>query len=835
MYFVETAACQQVNPFYQNYFQQLPVVVNPGIHTAEQQVTSIVSRLAMSVFTKRVVLKNLHRFSYMLDLCNRFDYRSQRILRKQLFFLQEVMEQSGVQENFMQSDKILNRVQFLLNSSSNVSEILIELALIIYFSDNTTRAQEFLYLEHQQAVSDFYFARKFSVLREQSLPIKNILREFSEIVFTTSNGYNSGGLHAVKHLLFGLSSFLNELHLNHMMIVLDHMIQESEKSFDQIFSSTVNVDSQMKKFIAEDLDIANEELISSVHVFRACFIVLLASIKQVYTEPNCYAIASLIFAIQNRPECVVRCIVNFLQSGECKFGAVTIALPKISNYLLNWLALGNRNCEFSPRGSSSERSQLLQLTLGLVECRNHNCELGVKEKLITFICDWLLQYFKIKSENVNLEGDAQLLVDRIGKTLSERIIFFPRYDKETNLFEDIGKTKNRELLTRASLGMIYKFDDEGETDYYYLNSFELFSQIIFNLLVSFNLQYNSPVFEKIVISFSLEEVRSLADGLAVYISQELNLGLDSEYVKRCDLVTFVNCGGFTKAAGSFFGIPFKNSGVPEGRARLDNFLSQIFGCLDFFYKEKMASVLVGSSTHSWVLTKNNFFSKFSNATELQNYIRSIVLSAGDKVKERMKLNVPDQIKKNLISQIARCKLTAPEFNTYGDFASFIKPVLIGLASKSKAYKISSIINIEFNKLVISLDELREVLGFMRIDFSEQDVCEIHGMLPKKYRQSISIANILRDILIKKGVILSRYEIELSICFLCANGTLSVPIYLGDLNYGSDVHSKNDLIAEMNALSESMQLYVRAGDGSFVSETPFWKENSPFYLTELMVD
>ena len=838
-------ALQLINLFQFNSHENILFALDARVRNMQAWVNADISRLGKEILIQRQVLANVRRLARLLDQCNRFDDADlQERLKDQILFLDKVMDVSGVQNDFTQVEKIMCRVECLINTSTSFDEIMSELALITYFADDHELCQEFLNLRNDQTVLNFYISRKLSsTLSQMSIDkTKSLLGEFSKIVFTMSCGYNECGLYVIKDLLYQLAEHFNEVHYNHMMIVLDHMMKKSKDAFDQIFSSPVNVHPELKKIVATDLKISVDSIILPAHFFRACFIMLLIHIRQVENEPNCYAVAALIFSIQNRPDCVLRFIVDCFESGECKFGNQTVLVPNITKYLLHWIPLDNRFCEFSQRMDSGERSKLLQLTIGLVESQFHTSKKGEKQKLIKFICAFLSEHFVSMGGIEHAEG-VKTLLDKVGRDLDNKIMCFPRYGRPVDLLVEYGVTERHKILPMASIGMLVCNDSgDGITDYYYLNSFEMFAKFVANVLAGLDLQEIPPL-EKCIRSFSKEHVQSLVDKLidklVGYIVHELDLGLTHEYVRRCGLVTLRHTGGSSVSCCEFLGLASKSANVVPCRSSLDGFLFKIFEYFDPIYTgESNAILLSGSSRHSWVVSKNPFLTSFCGAIELQKDMNCILANAPHRVAKRMQRNVPEGIKKKVFDLLKIDEKEWEEFrgkSTFGEIRSFIAPILAEIASKEEAGDIFCAINIAFNSVIIGLEELTKILELLDVTVSSQIIYEIHERLPKEYVQPDILADILRKILMEKGEVLSKQAIEVNICVECDDGTLSMPIYLGDLNYGScyGFQCKNDLVAMMNALTGQMQLYSRDRNGSCDTKVLHLESGSPVRVVSIM--
>ncbi len=174
-----------------------------------------------------------------------------------------------------------------------------------------------------------------------------ILRAFAHMVFTSTQGYNRGGLYAILELLtnphYQISMYLQPEHRGHIINVVNTIL--SDNAFDQLFAKELKVHDALEDFIRMDLKYPPKANIRSVDVFYACMMFLFADVRQI-NSPNCYAVSSLIYATENHTFITLQNLIN----GICDPGKMGLILRKVVE---NRLA----NCEDLDRLVSARAAQ----------------------------------------------------------------------------------------------------------------------------------------------------------------------------------------------------------------------------------------------------------------------------------------------------------------------------------------------------------------------------------------------------------------------------------------------------------------------------------------------
>lgn len=198
----------------------------------------------------------------------------------------------------------------------NKSYVISEIGLIYFYLDK----YDFLPCD-----KDFYIYREKEIENEilclketeiQNLPTgfsAYLLRVLCNMILTSKDGVNKGGLIAAKHLLCGrFSKYFKEDHIQHIDTIFTHILKN--ESFASALNASITLHPSMEFFVRIDLRIPFEQQVTAQDVRFACLYALLFDLRQ-YLQPNCFAIAPLIYTAENAPLAVLMKYQEFLQSG----------------------------------------------------------------------------------------------------------------------------------------------------------------------------------------------------------------------------------------------------------------------------------------------------------------------------------------------------------------------------------------------------------------------------------------------------------------------------------------------------------------------------------------
>lgn len=127
-----------------------------------------------------------------------------------------------------------------------------------------------------------------------------ILRAIAHMVATSEQRFNKGGLFAINRLLtepeLMLSQFLQPEHRQHMLVIAATLLKDP--ALQQIIERNATVHKDLENLIRLDLKLHPEQPVLSAHVIYDVLMALFSDVRQ-KDDPNCYAIASLIYTAEN--------------------------------------------------------------------------------------------------------------------------------------------------------------------------------------------------------------------------------------------------------------------------------------------------------------------------------------------------------------------------------------------------------------------------------------------------------------------------------------------------------------------------------------------------------
>ncbi len=146
-----------------------------------------------------------------------------------------------------------------------------------------------------------------------------LMRVFAHMCFTSTKFYNKGGLTAVLELLqtdYGISKYLHAEHRNHILIVAKQILGST--AIEELFKQDFKVDVLLQDAIRFDLKLGPKTTIHPVHVLYDCMMAMFIDVRQMGTS-NCYAVASLIYAMENHTYKVIATLFKWLRKGTFSF------------------------------------------------------------------------------------------------------------------------------------------------------------------------------------------------------------------------------------------------------------------------------------------------------------------------------------------------------------------------------------------------------------------------------------------------------------------------------------------------------------------------------------
>ncbi len=171
-----------------------------------------------------------------------------------------------------------------------------------------------------------------------------LMRAFSHMALTSSQVYNRGGLAAIQQLLndpsYQIAIYLQPEHLQHLVAVIGHFL--SNPAFKALIETPATIHPDLKDIIRLDLKLHPEHPIRSTHILYDAIMSMFTDIRQ-KEAPNCYAIAALIYTIENDPLKYLEMTLRWLKQGYASFGE-RFALPIKPLVEKRFLYVNDLNC-----------------------------------------------------------------------------------------------------------------------------------------------------------------------------------------------------------------------------------------------------------------------------------------------------------------------------------------------------------------------------------------------------------------------------------------------------------------------------------------------------------
>lgn len=127
-----------------------------------------------------------------------------------------------------------------------------------------------------------------------------LMRAFAHMALTSDQYYNRGGLLAIHELLnspeYIIALHLQPEHRQHILAVVEALI--TNPAFKPLMEKKASIHPDLEDLIRLDLKLSPEHPIASVHILYDAIMSMFGDIRQ-KDSPNCYAIAALIYAIEN--------------------------------------------------------------------------------------------------------------------------------------------------------------------------------------------------------------------------------------------------------------------------------------------------------------------------------------------------------------------------------------------------------------------------------------------------------------------------------------------------------------------------------------------------------
>lgn len=183
-----------------------------------------------------------------------------------------------------------------------------ELGMILFYLDRDHKvpnAESFVYqraIEINEEVQRYISQHKEAQVSPliPSGKTHYILRAISHMVMTSDQKFNVGGVLAIKQMLHDpemiLSKYIQPEHRQHILSIADNLLKDP--ALQQVIERKATVHKELENLIRLDLKLHPEQEVKSAHIVYDVLMALFSDVRQ-KDDPNCYAIAALVYTTEN--------------------------------------------------------------------------------------------------------------------------------------------------------------------------------------------------------------------------------------------------------------------------------------------------------------------------------------------------------------------------------------------------------------------------------------------------------------------------------------------------------------------------------------------------------
>lgn len=235
------------------------------------------------------------------------------VMREQILLIERLACERSIDKSTLLS--IRKELLRILHSPLTQRQKIAEIGMLLFFLDRDSSIpplaeSSFVEIRSKEIVAQLKRMKKGSA--EQ---MRYLLICFAKLMITSNQKFNRGGIAALIRMLqeprFQLASYFSPEHLEHILTVSHKIL--SLPQLAQLFTKNFSIHPTMKLIVERVLGLSSEEQIASVHAVWTCLVALFFNIRQ--KGPNCYAIGSILYAIENSLYKVASRLLTFLETG----------------------------------------------------------------------------------------------------------------------------------------------------------------------------------------------------------------------------------------------------------------------------------------------------------------------------------------------------------------------------------------------------------------------------------------------------------------------------------------------------------------------------------------
>ena len=245
----------------------------------------------------------------------------------EFFSIQNMVEaiDIAIAERLPESDKdtVIERVTSTLKME-DYSIKMAELGLILFYIDRdlmTPSTESLIRYRAEEMNNEVcnYIEQHTDAKASSLIPTGKthyILRALSHMIMTSEQKFNKGGGIAINCILetpeLFLSQYLQPEHRQHILTIVNELIHD--EAFQVIIGRKAIVHPDLENLIRIDLKLHPSIRVQSAHIIYDVLMALFADIRQ-KDNPNCYAVAALIYTTENYTHKFVEKTLKWLEQG----------------------------------------------------------------------------------------------------------------------------------------------------------------------------------------------------------------------------------------------------------------------------------------------------------------------------------------------------------------------------------------------------------------------------------------------------------------------------------------------------------------------------------------
>lgn len=623
-----------------------------------------------------------------------------------------------------------------------------------------------------------------------------ILSALSNMVITSNQKFNKGGVLAIKKILCDpemfLSKYLQAEHRQHLLTIADNILNDS--ALQEIIEIKTTAHKDLENLIRLDLKLHPEQEVKSCHIMHDILTALFSDIRQ-KDNPNCYAIAALIYTSENYTLRFIERTLHWLEHGHITIsGHYTHPLkPLVNKRLMEFQDLSydldnERAFNTAPIQhiktihtesknlyySTYKFNTLNVLHMTAIELSYTNEGLGTQDS-----------YTKISVQKIEL---IEACINAIRQATSRRNSNCPPEFLNTLRKKLTGSIWLENCNKEKVVVIGQKVISPTRTIERFEGNTATLSQVFQNStrVLSSDGKTHHPISRvtdlQRILSKTVKETagstKSMTDAIANdhfrviitnYCSRQIGKsGIKGMNLNRADLFLLKQEGGFPHIALklvykiNLLEVRIKNNSTPY---KLMKNLVKTIPTIDSAIRSSPKVIVFAPAHHTWTLNPYLWRTLSANQTGFYNFIQQTVFNPA---KRKLCSTIDENVIHRVINAFEKTPLDKRRIKkeflgkkmTYGMF----RDRLLEFPNILSDSHPNEMINIFFSEIHLTRHTLTRTLNKLGITIPSEIFHQIYNSLPKEGTQPYIMARKLRQKLINEKITIKHpYDIERALC------------------------------------------------------------------------